>query len=520
MLKVLFFNLRYCAISIAFAVVASSLFLVHGDLQLLPVKELQEAGSGSSSLSSGSHRSSLTNRVEAPYVRSDNDVGGPSREIQRLQRQRRERRNQRYLQTISIVPIDDEDEENYFYRPQPKPSFGTECVEYLLSDSVVADQQISNIEYTTFLLNYCGGQIVGVSEEDIVETCHGTTTSIIQQKQDILNYFSLNSNLRFTFFYTACPLYTPEGSHCLTDFDMSNFGIIITPATTTSTTSTTTNNIENAAPSNTATIEERIQALCDDTYTILSEEGLLDDLYDESTGGEQPLPSPPPPVPAPTLPPSPSQVQSPPISVPTPLLPPAPSPVAITTTTPPISAPPVNFVPTITAPTIPADVTVATSTSSPTSVGGSSSNNSTYTPRSIIRAKNGRFTTAAILGIISVVWACLFFVAVLCSTGGWKAQNLSYDTNVYESNGGGGGSPTSGRGSDADDDDDSVTASPHRNKDQKDKYSKQSSSPATTAGDEYSNSSSAASPVMERRTYGHRHDDDEELGTTGGRGRR
>ena len=461
-------NLRCCAISIAFVFVALSLVFFHGNL--LHTGRL--VGSSQEE----------TNFVNASTSFSATEQGSPS--IPRTSIRNIGLSQRRSMQSISIVPIEEEDdddvEDNVFQDPVgDEEAFNSKCVDFLLSDPIVADQSITNIEYTTFLLDYCGGEMLNINEDDVSSTCGATVTATIQQQRQSLSYFSLNADLRFKFFYTACPFHTPEGTHCLTDFDMAEFGILV----------------DSSTAFGTSILEERIQSLCSETYKILTKGGLFDDLsINDNTVGDQQLS----PSPFPSQRPSSSPISSPtesPIHVPTPtVVPPTP---AISTTTPPI-----NFVPTIIA---------ATGTSSPTSA-NSAGNNDTDAPtpaillegNSIIKNKDGRFTTPAILGFISMGWAVAFICAVLCSSGGWKDQ--VYDSEVYEpsaseaAGGGGGLSPTR-------------TSPRHRiarGGGEHAGYSKQSSSPDTTAGDE--NSSSSASPAM-----GQRHSYDEERG---GRGRR
>jgi hypothetical protein len=233
-----------------------------------------------------------------------------------------------------------------------KDGFVEDCSKFLLSKSVLGDQKISKTEYADFLAGYCLDQAA----------C---------QEGDDVSFASLNTNLRTEFIFTACPLHKVESEYCFEDFKAmgDDFGL-------------------EASPKTLASVDEKVAALCNATYFIIDQEGLLDIKSETQVSAVIQTPQPTPaPAPKPTEPPT-----------------PAPKP----------TEPPNN----------PLDDTIGslTPSSSPTP----NATDIIATGVSEIENEGPRLTTAAILGIISALSAVAFCVAVVWS-GGWNEPE--YDMN-------------------------------------------------------------------------------------------
>lgn len=226
----------------------------------------------------------------------------------------------------------------------PKPSNGFEdgfvedCSNFLLSKQVLGDQKISKTEYADFLAGYCVDH----------STC---------QEGDDVSFASLNTNLQTEFIFASCPFHQASSANCFEDFKAmgEDFGIM-------------------ASPDTLASVDEKIAALCNTTFFIINQEGLMDE---QSVLAPRPIPTP---SPKPTEPPNPLPYD------------------AISTLTP-------SFNPTL------------------------NETDKIAPGFSEFQSEGRRLTTAALLGIISALSAVAFCVAVVWS-GGWKEPE--YDMNQVD----------------------------------------------------------------------------------------
>jgi hypothetical protein len=228
--------------------------------------------------------------------------------------------------------------------PSPRNGFEDvfveDCSNFLLSKSVLVDQKISKTEYADFLAGYCLDQA----------TC---------QEGDDVTFESLNTNLRTEFIFSACPLHKVESEICFEDFKAmgKDFGLV-------------------ASPDTLASVDEKVAALCNSTFFIIDQEGLMDEKIETEAPAVIQTPRPTPPT-KPTEPPTP----------------------------------------------LPDD---RISTFTPSFSPGFNASDIVAPGFSDFEIEGPRLTTAAILGIISALSAVAFCVAVVWS-GGWKEPE--YDMN-------------------------------------------------------------------------------------------
>jgi hypothetical protein len=218
-----------------------------------------------------------------------------------------------------------------------KESFLEDCIGFLLSKSIVLDQRITNMEFASYLAEYCTTSETVCSGGVGLPTCEVT-------------FESLNPRIRKVFILASCPVNnTAKDTTCVSAFEGmgGEFGL-------------------EASPSTFATIRDTVQSLCDESHSIMTVEGLLDQIYNLTIG---------------TL---------------------SPTPLAILLPTNNLTIP--SFFPSL-GPTV--------DKIDPRPVGSKASS----------RPKP---TTPAILGMISIVAGIVFCVAVIFSGG---AKDLSYDLN-------------------------------------------------------------------------------------------
>jgi hypothetical protein len=261
---------------------------------------------------------------EPPYVQ-------PTSEQQ--QQQQRHQNNVRGRRIQSTTFRDSE-------APSPKSGFEDgfveDCSKFLLSKSVLGDQKISKTEYADFLAGYyCLDQEGGDGDVDV-------------------SFASLNTNLRTEFIFTACPLNKVESEYCLEDFKAmgDDFGLL-------------------ASPDTLASVDEKVATLCNATYFIIAQEGLMDKKIETQAPAVIPTPAP-----------NPTEAPN----------------------------------------SLPDDTISLTPTFNP-ALNGTDGNDADV---SEFESEGPRLTTAAILGIISAASSVAFCVAVVWS-GGWKEP--AYDMN-------------------------------------------------------------------------------------------
>ena len=229
--------------------------------------------------------------------------------------------------------------------------FTQKCEYFLLSKPILIDQVIASSEYASFLAQQCLND----------GTCN---------QSDNVSFQTLNPNLQTLFMQTACP--TTEASNCTQQIKAmgSDFGII-------------------ASPQNLLAVDQEVQSLCNETYSIASSEGIMNKNITATV--------------TPTS--SPSALQNVTTQVP------------VTPTSPPMHQQPTQAPthgPTLEHSMVPS--------SHPTihSTGGT-------IPGGIFQNTRTGLTTAGLLGIISAASAVIFCLAVVWSGRGWKEPE--YDMN-------------------------------------------------------------------------------------------